>query len=236
MIPKLIHYVWIGGATKPLEVEQTLNQWREKLPDYELIEWNETNFPIQEAPQYVIDALDNQKWAFVSDYIRLWALLNYGGIYLDTDVEVLKSFDDVLVNHSFIGEESQTTVCTAVIGSEPHQEWLKVLLESYKKRSFIRRNGKFDETPNSVIIFKFLQMNNAKKMGIKVFDQQIFSPINYYGNGRVTADTICIHHYSASWKTRGQKRRDVAVRLMSKLVGEATVNNVKAFIKTRRKG
>jgi mannosyltransferase OCH1-like enzyme len=235
MIPKIIHYVWIGGASKPLEVEQTLKQWHDKLPNYKIMEWNETNFPITEAPKYVTDAFAKQKWAFVSDYIRLWTLYKYGGIYLDTDVEVLRSFDGLLLNHSFIGKESPNTMCTAVIGSEPQQEWIKSLLDSYKERLFICQNGKFDETPNSVIIFKFLQMSNTENFGIKIFGQQTFSPINYYGNGRVTSETVCIHHYSATWKTTSQKGRDAAVRMVSKVVGEKIVDNFKVLVRQWRK-
>ena len=106
MIPKIIHYCWFGGNDKLESVMKCIESWKKYLPDYEIMEWNESNFNIKKANQYVREAYDNKKWAFVTDYVRLIALYENGGIYFDTDVEVFKSFDSLLSEKAFFGFES----------------------------------------------------------------------------------------------------------------------------------
>ena len=105
MIPKTIHYVWFGRNPKPDLAVKCINSWKKYCPDYEIIEWNEDNFNLDEAPLYVRQAYEAKKWAFVSDYVRLWAMTEFGGIYMDTDVEVLKPLDRFLQNEAFSGFE-----------------------------------------------------------------------------------------------------------------------------------
>ena len=101
MIPKKIHYVWVGGKEKPKDIKRCMKTWKKHLKDYEIIEWNESNFDIHSHP-FVEAAYKAKKWAYVSDYIRMYAIYNYGGIYLDTDVLVLDNFDDMLDNKAFV--------------------------------------------------------------------------------------------------------------------------------------
>ncbi|WP_010006971.1 glycosyltransferase family 32 protein [Leuconostoc fallax] len=157
MIPKVIHYIWFGGKAKPNKIVQQIEQWRSILPDYQIKEWNETNYDIKNINvKYVQEALQENMWAFVSDYVRLDILNREGGIYLDTDVEILKSFDELLKNKAFIGRESKYAFSTAVIASEPKQRWLQQLLEDYSRRTFLIDKNVYDKTPNSKYILSFL--------------------------------------------------------------------------------
>ena len=110
MIPKKIHYCWLGGAKKPKLAKKCIKSWKKYCPDYEIIEWNESNLDISSFPLYTRQAYEKKKWGFVPDYIRCWLVYNYGGIYLDTDVELIKNLDDLLKNPSFFGFESEKSV------------------------------------------------------------------------------------------------------------------------------
>lgn len=127
MIPHIIHYCWFGKGQKPNLVEQCMASWHRFMPDWTYMEWNEDNFDVASAPLYVRQAYDVRKYAFVSDYVRLWALEQYGGVYLDTDVEIIRSFEPLLQDTAFIGfEESLAHMPgTCVIGCEPHCQWVK---------------------------------------------------------------------------------------------------------------
>ena len=111
MIPKKIHYCWFGGNPYPDDFKQYLESWKENCPNYEYIEWNEKTFDIK-CNKYVEEAYTSKKWAFVTDYVRLWAIYNFGGIYMDTDVEVLKPLDSFLLNEAFSGFERPNAVPT----------------------------------------------------------------------------------------------------------------------------
>ena len=116
-IPKKIHYVWMGGKEKPKAIKKCMKTWKKYLKDYEIIEWNEHNFDINSHP-FVKKAYENKKWAFVSDYVRAYAIYNYGGIYLDTDVFVIDNIDQLLDNKAFVGYEHPDYPFTAVFGAE----------------------------------------------------------------------------------------------------------------------
>ena len=118
MIPKKIHYCWFGGNPKPKLAEKCIKSWKKYCPDYELVEWNETTFDIDSAPLFVRQAFESKKWAFITDYVRLWAMYNYGGIYMDTDVEVVKPLDRFLSEKAFSGFESSNYVPTGIMASE----------------------------------------------------------------------------------------------------------------------
>jgi mannosyltransferase OCH1-like enzyme len=128
-IPKIIHYVWVGPAPLTPLVKRCIESWQKYLPEYELKLWNETNSPMQH--HYVQEMYKQKKWAFVSDYIRFWALENEGGIYLDTDTEVLKSFDSLLKHGAFFGKTKDGITAAGVIGATPHHEAIKAMLKVY---------------------------------------------------------------------------------------------------------
>ena len=150
MLPKIIHYCWFGGNSLPPLAEQCIASWHKHMPDWEYMRWDETNFDIAVAPLYVRQAYEARKFAFVSDYVRLWALEQYGGVYVDTDVKVLKSYEPLLNDTAFIGmEEAKAHLPgTCVMGCEPHCQWVKDMLEVYDGAEFIKPDGSLDLTTN----------------------------------------------------------------------------------------
>jgi mannosyltransferase OCH1-like enzyme len=128
-----------------------INSWKKYLPDYELVLWNEDNFDIN-SNQYVKEAYESKKYAFVTDYVRLYALYHHGGIYMDTDVEVLKSLDEFLEHTAFTGCENDQMCVTGTMASEKGHKWIEDLLNDYDDKKFILAEGSFDKTPNTQII------------------------------------------------------------------------------------
>lgn len=152
MIPKIIHYVWMGGAALPPLEEKCVASWKEHMPDWEYMRWDETNFDIASAPLYVRQAYEARKFAFVSDYVRLWALEKYGGLYMDVDFEVYRPFDELMDKYAaFAGYEGskRKPVMQGVLASEPHGAWVKDMLSTYESRTFIKSDGSLDMTPNT---------------------------------------------------------------------------------------
>ena len=131
MIPKIIHYCWFGRNSKPHSVLKCIKSWEKYLPDYKIIEWNEDNFPIEDNI-YCKQAYECKKWAFATDYARLWIIYNYGGIYLDTDVEVVKSWDPLLKHDCFIGRQPGYQVNTGSgFGAVKGHPLIKIMLDDY---------------------------------------------------------------------------------------------------------
>lgn len=196
MIPKVIHYCWFGGREKPTEVIERICAWKKILPDYDIVEWNEQNFDINQYP-YTQEAYKVGKYAFVSDVCRMKAL-THGGIYLDTDVDVLQSFNAFLHHDSFIGWECKNRLGTAVIGASSDTQWIKDFLTLYKSLRFIKKLGKFDLTPNTSRITTFFNQYEGVRPSIYPID--VFSAKDYRsGKILVTKNTICIHNFSMSW-------------------------------------
>lgn len=208
MIPKIIHYCWFGRNKKPDDVHYCIDTWKRHMPDYTLMEWNEDNFLIDEQCEYVKQAYEAKKWAFVSDYARLEALYKYGGIYFDTDVEVFKSFDSFLNNHEVFGFESNDSVMTAVMMCEKRSDFVKEFMRFYEKNSFVRADGTLKTDLTNVIILS----NLLKKKGLKdngkeqmvgqslILPQSFFSP-NDLRNifGKYKKENYSYHHCEASW-------------------------------------
>lgn len=236
MIPKIIHYCWFGGSELTASTKKYIDGWKKLLPNYKIMEWNENNFHIKNCCNYVQQAYQQQKWAFVSDYVRLSVLYQYGGIYLDTDVEVLKSFDPLLKNKAFIGAESKYSICTAVIGAESRLAIIRELLDLYDKKNFIV-DRTIDNTPNSKRIFEFFQNKYGyihtndivHDIGtFTVYPEDFFSPINCYTlRKHVTANTYSIHWYSATWKEKKERRRDNILALLTRVIGEENREKIK---------
>lgn len=207
MIPKIIHYCWFGNNPKNEQVKSYIQTWRDKMPEYEIVEWNEGNFDIGKSNDYVREAYNQKKWAFVSDYVRLVALYQYGGIYLDTDVEVLKSFNLLLENEMFVGFESKDYVSTAVIAAQPKNSFVKEFLDQYQNKLFLLEDGSLNTETNVRILTRLLKQKGLlsngtcqKLDGIMIYPQKFFSSNNFYNIFKIYCNTAyAYHHYAASW-------------------------------------
>ena len=221
-IPKIIHYCWFGGKELPEKEKKCIETWKKVLPDYELKFWSEESFDVN-SNCWTKSAYEMKKYAFVSDYVRIWALYQYGGLYLDTDVKVLKSFDDLLENGLFACFEdlAGTTVATCVIGARKNHPVIANMLQYYKKSfdmSIIEQN-----IANVVYFTEQLKSRGLQKNGrlqrldenIVIFPRTYFCPMDYFGNWDMTENTYCIHYFSGSWlpeeELKKHKRRNTAL-------------------------
>lgn len=225
-IPKKIHYCWFGGNPLPELAQKCIDSWKKYLPDYEIIRWDESNFDFS-INDYVREAYENKKWAFITDYVRLYVLYNYGGIYMDTDVEVLKPLDELLTHKAFSGFEDKINIPTGIIASEKHNKWIKYLLDYYKDRHFIV-DGKINYTTNVLIITEMTKKKYGLKQNNTYQDLKdvVFYPNDYFCpkdhiNGEIylTDNTYCIHHFSGSWQSKGMKFREKVFRTIHKIFG-----------------
>lgn len=233
MIPKIIHYCWFGNKEKDKFTLECIDNWSKKCPNYKIIEWNENNCDLINAPKYVKDAYENKRWAFVSDYFRLQKLLEYGGIYLDTDVKLLKNFDNLLNFELFLSYESSISVCTAIIGSTKNNHILTKFIEIYNNLEIGLK------TPNSQLLFNFLELHgkNIDKdfyldSNSVIFKQSVFSPIDYYDNlDKTTNETIAIHYFSGTWKNKGDFLIDKIKIKTFKILGPRIYSKLKKVFK-----
>lgn len=214
MIPKKIHYCWFGNSEIPEQFRQYIDSWKKFCPDYEIIEWNESNYDVTKN-KYMHQAYENKRWGFVPDYARLDIIYTHGGIYLDTDVEIIKPLDDLLSLSGFVGQEccSKNVALGVGFAAEPGNEIIKMMLDGYEGRSFILPNGEFDTLPSPAINTKplydigykwsekvqELQLNDSK---ITVFPSEYFCPIDYdTGESNISKNTYMVHHYAGTWQT-----------------------------------
>lgn len=242
MIPKVIHYCWFGGNEIPDNIKSYIESWKKIMPDYEICRWDESNYDVNKC-NYMKEAYDARKWAFVSDYARLDILYNHGGIYLDVDVEVLKPFDELLNLDAFCGREkgrdsSENYVNTGlVIGMKKHCEIGKVLRDDYHIKHFKKSDGKLDITPCPIIqttLLKKMGLTDEDKVqtveGMVIFPTDYFCPMNQYtGQTDITDNTFSIHHYYGSWYARvDRKRREL--RMQYSKYGKLLSNVISSFI------
>jgi len=232
-IPKVIHYCWFGKGKMPPLAEKCIASWKKHCPDYEIICHNEDNFDISEN-RYAKEAYDAGKWAFVSDYVRLKVLYENGGIYLDTDVEIIKPIDDLIKENGYMGFDDNGVISTGLgFACEKGNELVKILLADYDDISFVRPDGSFDITPcpdrNTKTMVKLgldLDKKNQIFMGIHMLPEDYLCPMKYYtGKKLITENTYSIHHFCASWTSATAKRtlfvkRIIGVKLYDKLYGK----------------
>ena len=207
MIPKIIHYCWFGGNPLPELALKCIESWKKFLPDYEIKEWNESNFNLDLYP-YAREAYDNRKFAFVTDIVRLYVLYHEGGIYMDTDVEVLKNLDNYLTHNAFSGFESDGSIPTGIMASVAHNQWFQLQLNYYDGRHFVYENGKLDMTTNVETITKITKAHYSIELNNTFQDigDIVFYPSDYFcpkshktGIISCTDNTACIHHFAGSW-------------------------------------
>ncbi len=206
MIPKIIHYCWFGGKPLPALAEKCLKSWKKYCPDYEIKRWDETNFDIHIC-RYVKEAYETKKYAFVTDFVRLWALIKFGGIYMDTDVEVIKPLDSILNYHAISGFEDEHSIPTGLMGAEPNFPLFQEFLQQYNDIPFVLANKTYDMTTNVVRItntcMKYgLRRDNTLQtiQGFTVFPKDYFCPKSYVTRKlNITSNTLTIHHFAGSW-------------------------------------
>lgn len=213
-IPKKIHYIWLGRGEKPELAKKCIESWKKNLPDYEIIEWNEDNFDINQN-QYLKEAYENKKYAFASDYIRVYVLYNQGGIYMDTDVEVLKPLDEFLDLPAFSGFESNNNIPTGLMAASKGNKWMKLLLDDYDDLKFVKEDGSLDLTTNVVRItevteknYKFIRQSSYQDLkDVVFFPSDYFCPKNCVtGVIELTENTYTIHHFNGSWLPKSEKK------------------------------
>ena len=228
VIPKIIHYCWFGGKPLPSLAEKCIKSWKEYFPDYEIKQWNESNFDVNIIP-YTSQAYHAKKYAFVSDYARFWILYRYGGLYFDTDVEVIKSMDDIISAGPFMGCENpyqqgarpnELGLGLGVnpglgLGVNPGLGLYKEILNRYSTLNFINSDNSMNlktvvEYTTELLVKNGL-MNNGDIQhvaGITIYPNDYFCPINPLNLEFVkTERTCCIHHFAASWVKKSKKRR-----------------------------
>ena len=239
MIPKIIHYCWFGGADKNPLIQKCMQSWSEHCPNYEIIEWNENSFDLNSCT-YVREAYTAKKWAFVSDYVRVWALNQCGGVYLDTDVELKRSLDVFLQHKAFTGFEKEDSPFTAVFGSEKGHPLTKKILESYIDRHFLLEDGTFDLQTNTESVTRLLvecyniQLDNSLQKtsdGLYVYPNDYFCPKSHADNMvRITENTYAIHWFDGSWMDVTVKNRHRIVQRLNRIFGERIVSDVSGII------
>ena len=208
-IPKIIHYCWLSGDPYPELVQRCMQSWKEKLPDYELMLWNMNRFDIHSVP-WVEQACAAKKWAPASDYIRLYALYNYGGIYLDSDVQVIKPFDDLLNRSYFFGKEhtpDKTENCdsieAAAFGCEKGNQIVKESMDYFATHDYLDKKGVLD----SMTLPSLLSLVIKKHPNVEVFPMDYFSPKNTRTlELQITKNTYSIHHFNGSWHSLAQQK------------------------------
>ncbi len=253
MIPKKIHYCWFGGNPKPKLAEKCIKSWKKFCPDYEIIEWNEANYDCRKSV-FMREAYEAKKWGFVPDYARLDIVYNHGGIYLDTDVELIKPLDDLLEHSGYIGfETNQYLNLGQGFGAESGNGIIKKLLSSYEERHFLNPDGSYDMTPSPRCDSAVLEKEGVVLNGeLQEIDGFVFLPSDYlnpiaYDRGafEVGKNTRSIHWYSASWYSDEDRKKQQAnirniirhhyltmpKRMVRKLLGDDLYEKIKGIIR-----
>ena len=232
-IPKVIYYCWFGKGKMPNLAEKCIKSWKKYCPQYKIVCINEENFDITQN-KYAKEAYDAGKWAFVSDYARLKVLYDEGGIYLDTDVEIIKPLDKLIEQGGYMGFDDIGVISTGLgFACEKRNELVGNLLSDYEDIYFILPDGGYDITPcpdrnTKTLISLGMDINNKNQvfMGIKMLPEDYLCPMKYYtGRKKITKNTYSIHHFCASWTSATAKRtlflkRIVGVKLYDKLYGK----------------
>lgn len=254
-IPKILHYCWFGGKPKPPLAEKCIRSWRKFCPDFEIREWNESNFDLEQVPAYVRQAYEAGRWAFVTDYVRLRALTEVGGIYLDTDVEIVRPLEPFLKHEAFAGFEHLERVQTGVLACRKGFPLFQEFLAYYETAVFRRPDGSMDTTTNVEILTgicrkKGLVFNDTFQVvdGLAVYPREVFCPVDYDTMKlKKTRKTVTIHWFSGSWQTqedlrileeerrwkRREQRSNLRVAIGSRLFGASGYEKLKKLLRRK---
>ena len=255
MIPKKIHYCWFGGNPLPENAKKYIETWKKYCPDYEIIEWNENNFDVNKN-QYCKEAYQAKKWAFVSDYARFWILYKHGGIYFDTDVEVLKSLDEIVEKGPFMGceRDGYKTGAAAIavapglglgvnpglgLGVNPGLGLYKEILDLYDTLHFKNVDGSLNlktvvQYTTEILVEHGLRNTNQiqKCAGIYIYPKEYFCPQCFEtGKIEITQNTYTIHHFEGSWLNTRTKIKLKIRTLLCNIFGVKLVNWLTMFKK-----
>ncbi|MBN8153596.1 hypothetical protein J0J30_06000 [Vibrio vulnificus] len=218
MSNKILHCVWFGRGNKSELIKKCMSSWGKYAHDYTIIEWNEDNFDVN-SNKYVKQAYDAKKWAFVSDYVRLYALYHHGGIYLDTDVELFKPLESHFFDHEFFSGfelyDGKLSPITALMGARKQSTFIKKLLDGYRSREFINENGEFDLLTNTRVITKLLvdEYGIDPLKDIEQGDERVkIYPSHYFCNK--ASNSYAMHHFDGSWVPKRQKIKKKIYKLL----------------------
>ena len=241
-IPKIIHYCWFGNPNKPKNVKRFIDSWKEQLPDFTFMEWNEKNCDLSQEIGYVKQAYRAQKYAFVSDYIRVKKLVEYGGVYLDTDVRIVKRFDKLLHKHDVVlGFEGTGKLGTAFMASIPRHPLFTEFLQTYSNRRFVRDDGSYDMTSINasiapLFVKRGLNLNKSEYQhiseNIAVYPTDYFCAFNmddWYPEP--TNRTYTIHFMASSWQSKKIKFKIALFYIMRKCLGDKNYNTFRRFLR-----
>ena len=246
MIPKIIHLCWLSGDPYPAKIAKCLETWKKYLPDYQVMLWDTNRFDLNSSV-WVKQAFEKKKYAFAADYIRFYALYHHGGIYLDSDVEVLRSFDDLLDLPYFIGAEKAGTPEAAIMGAESGCDWIKQCLDYYNHRAFVKEDGSLDirklpEIMDEQILklkpLRVLSINESKRIRtldfskeVLIFNDAYFSPKVFDSREvEITPYTYAIHHYQNSWFSTKAKAYYRFRSFLIKILGYSFVRRAECFL------
>lgn len=214
MIPKVIHYCWFGSKKIPKLEKKCIRSWHKHCPDYKIILWNESNFNIEQF-MWTKEAYEAKKYAFVADFVRLYVLTQFGGIYLDTDIQIIKSLDSLLQLRGFTGFESEKLINAGIMGGEANNFFLKTFLNFYCNMHFANEDGSLNTISipsiiTSICLKNGFVINNSYQNieGFAIFPNDFFYPKDFRtGFINISKNTYSIHHYTASWFTKKQKKQ-----------------------------
>ena len=247
MIPKKIHYCWFGGNELPESARKCIDSWKKYFPEYEIVQWNEDNYNVRKN-EYIRGAYESQKYAFVSDYVRFDVLYRYGGLYFDTDVEVICSFDDILKNGSYMGCEIDGNKGSDIsilvnpglgMAAPSRLELYKDILDYYDKQNFYDSNGNINTTTvvtrtTQILLEKGLKnIPEIQQVGqITIYPKEYFNPRNNNtGTLQKTNNTHSIHWYAQSWVSTKERLRSKITRPIHRIFGENCFNGIKKILK-----
>lgn len=231
MIPKIIHYCWLSKDPLPRRFQLFLDEWKMKLPQYEFVLWDFKQFDINSS-NWVKQAFQAKKYAFAADYIRLYALYTYGGIYLALDVQLIKTFDDLLDEQFILGYESDKAAIEAgIMGAEKNALWVKDCLQYYKGKDFINKDGTFNTTPLPYILYSIIAERHNSYLA------QIKSPDYFTAKSLltrelcVTSNTYTIHHFAGSWTPRYSRLKKKLKECLGGHLTQTMINLKNRFLK-----
>lgn len=230
MIPKVIHYCWFGKGEKPKLAKKCIESWAKYLPDYSIKEWNEDNFDLN-LYSYAKEAYEQRRYAFVTDIVRLYALFYEGGIYMDTDVEVIQNLDSLLEYSAVSGFETETSIPTGLIASEPGHPMIKEFLDEYDGLHFNDLTTNVTRITNTCLKYGLRQNNSQQTInGFTLLPKDVLCPKSYVtGKIETTERSLTIHHFAGSWYTPAEKRKQAIAKLLGPRISRFIVD-IKAHL------